>query len=224
MGYMTENAFNAATRSVELNTALRGRSPEQQKVIKYFYGYKPCCLSSEMKDSEYDALVQSKLTGIDFKQKALNKLGLDESQVNEIEPVFFYGYRFDSKKAYARRGKDGIWRSSAYELTWIFFSDTQIYVYKNIFNMDEEGKRESTEEYFYKDITNFAAVSDTEEVITYEGTQGCSGNVIFKRSNIDSSTFKIVVPGESFICAMQASDYAERAIQGMRAKLREKKQ
>ena len=204
---------------------MKGRTPEQKKVIKYFYGEGGCLsfLSPGLKDEDYDAMVQAKAKSIDFRQKALNKIGLDESQVSEIEPVHFEGYWFDEKKTLAKWGKnDKEWRSSAYQTTWIFFSSSQIYVYQYTFNMDEDGKKESTEEYFYKDITNFSTTSDTIEKYVLDKVS-CKGDATYARKNVDANRFAIIVPGDKFYCSMDQNDYTEKAIQGMKAKLREKK-
>ncbi len=205
----------------DIKRLCKGRTPEQQRVIKYFLGAGGC-LSSSLSDEEYDALVMAKASSMNFKQKALNKIGLDESQVNEIEPVHFEGYLFDSKKTYAKSGKDHKWRSSAYQISWIFFSATEVYVYQYTFNMDEEGKKEATEEYFYKDITNFSTSSDTVEKEILDKIN-CKGEASYIRKNVDSNRFALVVPGDKFYCSMEQTDYTERAIQGMKAKLREKK-
>lgn len=205
----------------DIRRLCKGRTEEQKKVIRYFLGGGGC-LASTLKDAEYDALVQTKAKSMNFKQKALNKIGLDESQVNEIEPVHFEGYCFDEKKAYAKWGKDRMWRSSAYQISWIFFSSTQVYVYQYTFNMAEDGKKEVTEEYFYKDITNFSTSSDTVEKEVLDKIS-CNGTATYSRKNVDSNRFALVVPGGKFYCSMEQSDYTERAIQGMKAKLREKK-
>lgn len=209
----------------EMQQRMKGRTPEQKKVIKYFYGEGGCLsfLSPGLKDEDYDAMVQAKAKSIDFRQKALNKIGLDESQVSEIEPVHFEGYWFDEKKTLAKWGKnDKEWRSSAYQTTWIFFSSSQIYVYQYTFNMDEDGKKESTEEYFYKDITNFSTTSDTIEKYVLDKVS-CKGDATYARKNVDANRFAIIVPGDKFYCSMDQNDYTEKAIQGMKAKLREKK-
>ncbi|NDV45464.1 hypothetical protein D0T49_00155 [Paludibacter sp. 221] len=195
---------------------IKGRPENQKKVIRYFCN-DDGCFSSRMKDEEYDGMVRSVLNSMDFRQKALNKIGLDEDQVKEIDPVHFENYLF-GKKHFARFGKDHKWRSSAYQVSWLFFSDTQVYLYQYTFNMDEDGKQEKTEEYFYKDITNFSASSDTEESPVYDPKQK---KEILK--NIDSCRFAITVPGDKLWCAMDQNDYTERAIQAMKAKLREKK-
>ena len=214
--YVAGAAIDAVAKQKEMDQRLKNRTQDQQKVIKYFYRSEGC-FSKGLTDQEYETMVVAKAKSMNFKQKALDKIGLDESQVNEVEPIHFEGYLFDDKKAFALRGKDGLWRSSAYQITWIFFSSTQIYVYQYTFNMDEDGKKEQTEEYFYKDITNFSTTSDTveKEVSTEKGK--------FARVNVDSNRFSIVVPGDKFYCAMQQNDYTEKAIQGMKAKLREKK-
>ena len=95
-------------------------------------------------------------------------------------------------------------------------------MYQYTFNMDEDGKKESTEEYFYKDITNFSTASDTVEKEVLEKVS-CKGEATYTRKNVDSNRFAMVVPGDKFYCSMEQSDYTERAIQGMKAKLREKK-
>ena len=153
----------------------------------------------------------------DYKQKALNKIGLDEDQVKEIEPVHFEGFLYD-KQSLAKQGDDGKYRSSKYQVSWLFFSATQVYLYQNTFNMDEDGTKEVTEEYFYKDITNFSTSSDTVETPFYDKDQGI--NVLM---NVDSNRFAITVPGDKFYCSLEQTDYTERAIQGMKAMLREKK-
>lgn len=206
----------------DIKRLCKGRTTEQQQVIKYFLGGGGC-MSSGISDEQYESMVMAKAKSMDFKQKALDKIGLDESQVNEIEPVHFEGYWFDEKKAYAKWGKDRKWRSSAYQISWLFFSSTQVYVYQYTFNMDEDGKKETTEEYFYKDITNFSTSSDTVEKEVLDKVS-CKGEATYIRKNVDSNRFALVVPGDKFYCSMEQSDYTERAIQGMKAKLREKKE
>ena len=208
----------------EMNQRMKGRTPEQKKVIKYFYGEGGCLsfISPGLKDEDYEAMVMDVVKSMDFRKKALNKIGLDESQVSEIEPVHFEGYMFDEKKTLAKWGKDKVWRSSAYQVSWLFFSSAQIYVYQYTFNMDEDGKKEATEEYFYKDITNFSTSSDTVEKSVLDKVS-CQGEASYARKNVDTNRFSIIVPGDKFYCSMDQNDYTELAIQGMKAKLREKK-
>ena len=202
--------------SKEVKERCKGRTPEQKSVIRYF-----CvdgCFSKKMNDAQYDALVKETISKIDFRQKALAKIGLDESELKEIDPVHFEGYVFEGKKSFSKRGKDDLWRSSAYQITWLFFSSTQVYLYQNTLNLDEDGKKEITEEYFYKDITNFSTSSDTVETSYWNSKQKK-----YLLENVDSNRFTLTVPGDKFNCSMEQNEYSERAIQAMKAKLREKK-
>lgn len=204
----------------EINRLCKGRTPDQQKVIKYFLGAGGC-LSKGLKDEDYDRMVQAHKDSLNSRNKALSKIGVDESEVNEIKPVYFEGYKFGDK-AYAICGKDGKWRSSAYQVSWIFFSSTQVYVWQYTFNMNEDGKKENTEEYFYKDITNFSQTTDAVEKEVLDKVS-CKGVATYKRVNVETNRFALVVPGDKFYCAMEQSDEIEDVIKGMKAKLREKK-
>jgi len=209
--------WKGISEPAELKNMIKNRPKQQQDVIKYFYG-KGGFLTKRISDAEYDALVKATVAQSDFKQKALEKIGLDESQVKEIEPVHFEGWKFGKKVGFARRGQDGHYRSTAYQISWLFFSSSQVYIYQNTIHFDKDDRNVGTEEYFYKDITNFSTSSDTEETPYWDVSQ--------KKSvlrNVDTNRFAITVPGDKFYCAMDQNDYTERSIQGMKAKLREKK-
>lgn len=196
---------------------IKGRTDEQAAVIRYFCNDPKCLSKQPISDAEYDEMVLAVLRLNDYKKKALDKIGLDEDQVKEIEPVHFEGFQYD-KQSLAKQGDDGKYRSSKYQVSWLFFSSTQVYLYQNTFNMDEDGKKESTEEYFYKDITNFSTSSDTVETPFYDEE---TGKDILK--NVDSNRFAITVPGDKFYCSLEQNDYTENAIRGMKSMLREKK-
>lgn len=191
------------------------RTEGQKKVIRYFLNDGGCLSDHRMKDEEYDMMVLDYLNQ-DHRSKALSRIGLDEDELKEIEPICFHGYNFN--RAYARKGTDGLWRSSSYQISWLFFSDNQVYFYQDTINFDCDEKRTSTEEFFYKDVTSFSAVTETEECV-----DGFNADGTEKHANVESNKFKIVVPGDKFFAAMQLTPENERAIQGMKNKLREKK-
>ena len=196
---------------------IKGRTDEQVAVIRYFCNDPKCLSKKPISDAEYDEMVLAVLRSNDYKKKALDKIGLDEDQVKEIDPVHFEGFQYD-KQSLAKQGDDGKYRSSKYQVSWLFFSATQVYLYQNTFNMDEDGKKESTEVYFYKDITNFSTSSDTVETPFYDKE---TGKDILK--NVDSNRFAITVPGDKFYCSLEQNEYTENAIRGMKSMLREKK-
>ena len=139
-GMVAGAAADAAARNALMQSMLKGRTPDQQKAIKYLFGAGGCFLSKKTTDEEYEGMVMEKAKGVDFKQKALDKIGLDESQVNEVAPIHFEGYLFDDK-TFDFRGKDSLWRSSHYQTSWIFFSSTQVYVYQYTFSMIDDTKK-----------------------------------------------------------------------------------
>ena len=173
----------------EVKNRYKNRNDEQKKVIRYFAV--EGCLSKTMNDAQYDELVKTTISKQDFKKKALEKIGLDESELKEIEPVHFEGWAYGNNISYAKRGKDGNWRSSAYQISWLFFSSTQVYLYQNTIHFDKDDKKIATEEYFYKDITNFSTSTDTVETPYWDPKQKKS-----LLENIDSNRFALTVPGD----------------------------
>lgn len=210
--------FNGISEPTVLKNLIKNRPQQQQDVIKYFFG-KGGFLTKRITDPEYDSIVNNTINQSDFKQKALDKIGLDETEVKEIEPVHFQNWLFgkNNNVNWGKYGADNKPRSSAYQISWLF-SSSQVYIYKNTTHFDKDDKKVVTEEYFYKDITSFSTVTDTVE-------QSFWNNNLkkYELKNVDSTSFAITVPGDKFYCSMEQNDYTERAVQGMKAKLREKK-
>jgi len=222
-GFALGAAAEQAQKKALITKLSRGKSPEQAKVIKYFFGEGGCLGAGSLKDADFDAMLNAKLSSIDFKQRALDKIGLDISQVSEIEPVRLNGFVFDSGDDLPYRyGKDRIWRSAIYHVTWLFFSDEQLYAYKYKFRMDSDSVIENVQEYFYKDITAISTTREVEERI-FAKSAGCIGKTTYERENVEWDAFHIYVPNGDFYCTAKSTDYTKNAIQGMKAKIREKK-
>lgn len=204
--------------SAEAKRRGKNRTAEQKMALRYFLN--EGCLQKKPSDEQYDELVRSMIAEkkLTDPQTALSKLGVDESEVTEVKPIFLEGFLFGDKNSYAKIGQDGLWRSSKYQVSWVFCSDTHVYLYQYTFNTDEDGKKISTEEYVYKDITNFSTSSDTVETPFWDKKQK---DIVLK--NVDSTRFRITVPGDSIYCVMAQTDANENAIKGLKAKLREKK-
>ncbi len=95
----------------------------------------------------------------------------------------------------------------------MFFSSTQVYIYRHTFNLDEDKKNESTDEFFYKDVTSFSTSSETE---TAHGLGD-------KKFEVETNKFCMVVPGDKMYVSMDGVEDSETIIQAMKQKLREKK-
>lgn len=194
----------------EVRDMYAGHTENQKQVIRYFKIDKQGCLKDKLwTDADFDNYLQEKIRNT--KQKALDKLGIDEEQVKEIDPINFQSriYYDEMTKANALRkiGEDGIRRTSIYQAIWLFFSAKQILVCKINLNLIDETVKDKEYEYFYKDVTNISIeeMSDADGIESY-------------------MEFKIIVPGAEFSCHLyDYDDNEERSIKAMRALLREKK-
>jgi hypothetical protein len=98
-------------------------------------------------------------------------------------------------------------------------------VYNHAFDTTDDSLVDTTQEYFYADITAFATSSDSIQKKVWEVEEkGCSSSRISKMTTVNSELFRIVVPGEVFQCAYQDEGHAVQNISAMKQKLREKKQ
>ena len=220
---VNQAATDAAAKQQEMQMLLRGKNSEQQAIIKFFYGASGGCMSSGMTVEEYREKVRARLDGLDTKSMALRKLGIDEEEVQEIAPVTFEGYVFNDKvDNLAACASTNSWVSSEYMITWLFFGEREVFIYQYSFSMTSDSKKENTMQYFYQDVTNFTASSETYQKLVAESS-GCLGNAQYMQASANADEFKIVVPGDTLRCSMTPTDSTDAAIRGMRNKLREMK-
>lgn len=132
--------------------------------IKLFRRPKISHASKYISDEEYDELVKKILTIEDVKAKALEAHGLDETEVNEIEPIHFGGPLYIANEKF-KIGKDGYLRTNCWQDTWIFFSKTTLFGIQYDLNTDSGNRDVRTYEYQYKDITSIYEDNRTEQVL-----------------------------------------------------------
>lgn len=187
----------------------KGKNQEQIKTIRFFLGtiFGPKWGS----DSEYESYLKS-IVHTDV-QQAIDKLGVDESEVNEINPVLIEGYLFN-KNSLTKRHAQNNWISSGYHTTWLLFSATQVYIYRREFYADENRNNVSTLEYFYRDITAFRTGQESYEV---------QNKITNGTEQISTDTFQVVVPGDDMKVSVNDSPDFESKVQAMKQLLREKK-
>jgi hypothetical protein len=149
---------------------LEQMNPAQKRVLQEFFSpgfgieQKTGCFGGGpdlkmMSASEYRAFVEQQVAPLNIKSKGLSKHGIDEDQVKEVPPVEFRGFSHTKDSFY----KQGC--SNLYEVTWLFFSSEQLYIYSILLDMLSDTKKERTEEYFYKDVTSFSSATDSVEKI-----------------------------------------------------------
>ncbi len=205
-----------AAAAAQKNQLKRGKTADQKLAIDYLIPKSGLIgMLTGKKDEEYDAVLKTLVDGFGSYKKAIDKIGLDEDELKEIPPVTLYGYE-DEKSQLARVGKDGVYRSNLYSITHLFFSSTQVYMYQIILSTTKNDRKERTEEYFYRDITNFSTTTDTKE--SYK-SGGCFGKS--SRVSVEIQQFTLIVPGDKFTCATFGD--IDQQVKAMKNKLREKK-
>ena len=121
-------------------------------------------------------------------------------------------------------GAGGVAVTSQYALTWIFFSKTQIYTYKYIFDTTSDTTWEFTNDFFYTDITCLSTCRNLREKIDAVPSKGCfKSGESYVKNNYVVDTFEIIVPGTSYKFSMRDAESYEASIQAAKAMLREKK-
>lgn len=206
---------------------------EQITAWRYFTNIEPDgCLTkwNRVSDSEYDALVQKKCAelGLLTPERALKKLGLDESDLANFAPIVLQDYipKMSTAENRYRRGEDKVIRTSNYQVTWLLCSESQVYVFQCTFSMLEDDRKDKGEEYFFKDVTNFSTteVSDEVAIPTYEkGGCGKSDKEVIVKFKLEKTKFRITVPGDKVECAMTSSPEVDANIKRLKTLLREKK-
>ncbi|MDR2753178.1 MAG: hypothetical protein LBB50_02580 [Oscillospiraceae bacterium] len=177
-------------RLSQINSLKTVANAEQKIVINYFT---QSCFGP--KDEKFDQVVSSLRSRLNTRQMALNKIGLDEDQLKEIPDICFEGFQTDTWnngkiEGFSKAGADTRWRSGKYAITHLFFSPTQVYMYKYEFSLYSNDRKERTEEYFYRDITNFSTSDET--VNAYN--PNCIGGV--KVVPVSTQRFELIVPGD----------------------------
>ncbi|MBR0277414.1 MAG: hypothetical protein IJQ50_03000, partial [Clostridia bacterium] len=228
-----------AARKQELIRLKKGKTNEQKDCIDFFtttnQGGCGClggggCLggsSSTMTMDEYISKVQEKCRMLNIRARAINRLGIDENEiVSLIDPICLYSFKFSKiDKSYPwikLENQNAV--SSRYMVTWLFFSENQVYVYSYTFDMTSDDVWEYCCEYFYQDITCFETTHEIKEKIDTSIAQGClkSGETVTK-NNYTVESFRIIVPGDYYTVSMRDAGTQMQSVQAAKALLREKK-
>jgi hypothetical protein len=174
-------------------------------------------------DQEIDKMAAELAGGL--QQRALDKLGLDEDQVKQAAPISFWGWSFGksklnddaNNKAHDIVGKDQVRRSPIIDITWLFFTATEIQVYVKTCSLVSALTQEYTESHFYKTIVSVKTQS--REVQLVDRRTGLE----LPNQKAKIETFVLRNTGGEDICmSVQDTILAENSVKAMRNLLREK--
>lgn len=168
--------------------------------------------NNSVSDQQYDQSVAQNLVNI--KQRALNKLGVDEEEVKEIEPLVVSGYKFMGASKF-KKGKDYLWRTNRFEVTMLFFSANEVHCYNYAYNTTDSQQSEKTDVYFYQDVVSVSTESKSANVVDSQTGKPDVANY---------ETFKLQTAGGNALdVSIRDLDDAQRSINAMRQLLRAKK-
>ena len=197
---------------------LKGEAEELWK--KYFTAApkKGCGKKKGMSDADYMKRVHAKLEKFNPKARGLEKFGLEPEEVSEIAPIDIYGFNWVDAAV-----SPSYLCSSRYEVTWIYFSDKQLYAYTLEIDMLSDSYYETLREYFYSDVTSVVTLDEANEREIW--LKGCLKP---KKSYdfVNKCHVQICVPGApDFKLHVYTNDNPEFAakIRSLKLKLREKK-
>ena len=226
MSVVMNAAAQAAAEAARREAMKKGKSEEQKQAIDFLFraGSSGCgCLgkSSNLTMQSYIEMVQRKCQSLNLQEKALAKIGLDPTQVQEIPPIVLSSFVYDDDCLI--RVDSNVAVSSQYSITWIFFSATQMYTYKYIFDTTSDNTWEITKDFFYTDVTCFSTERALKEKIDVTPGQGCLSGETVAKNHYVVDTLELIVPGASYTFSLRNSETIEQSIQAAKAMIREKK-
>ena len=131
-----------------------------------------------MSDTDYDSSIESYTASL--KPLALEKLGVEESEVNEVAPIILGGYEFDGVEK-VKHGRDNKWRSNIYKVVMLSFSRNELHCYTMRFNTLRDEKTEGTDVFFYQDIVS-ASTSSLSITVKVNGRENTVNPEALKRN------------------------------------------
>ena len=163
-----------------------------------------------MTDAEYEALVAKKIESMDIAQLGLDRLGLDPDQVKEIRPIVLMDKVITSSSLTVENNNSV--HSSTQHVTYLYFTDEQLFVYKVQFDMCCNMQDEWASEFFYKDICDIS--SKTSRVLL------STDNFKFEYSTV---SFNIIASNSQIGFELDGNNENIGSILAMKQKIREKK-
>ena len=168
-------------------------------------------------DHEYDEYYQRTVAQMNLRASAMLKIGISEEQLCDVQPFFIYGAILNGAQDWYRTDSMGVIRADHNEITWLFFSKDQVYLYDIKFRLTSPKRSETTQEFFYSDIVSVTIGTESTAVDSKNCVDG------YTTGSIDVEKFKLIVPGDKMSFAFTSNDGVSGSIQAMKNKIRDKK-
>lgn len=179
-------------------------------------------------DQQMDEWLEEDLK--DLTKKALNKLGVDETELVS-ESVQVTGPRLwdvGGADVLFKKGKDNILRFTPIDVDIINFGQNQLLVYNCAFDFTTgNALNERTDEYFYKDIVSVATKTESKTAQIRNRQIQLNDAEVFTLTTSGGTYISILLRDPTLIKKMGGGEIpttrTEKAIQAIRKMLREKK-
>ena len=165
-----------------------------------------------MSDAEFEGLVKAKIDAMNVAQLGLERLGLDAEQVREINPIVLSDKVIKNTSLTVRNKNNNSLHSSTQHVTYLYFTDEQLFVYKIQFDMCCNMQEEWASEFFYKDICDVSSYT-RKNVLKAEGFE-------FEYSTV---SFEIIATNSKIGFDLDGDNENVDSIQAMKQKIRDKK-
>lgn len=165
-----------------------------------------------MTDEEYEQLVDQKIEEMDIKALGLDRLGLDPDQIKEINPIILRDKVIEKYSFTVYNDEDESTHSSTQHVTYLYFTDEQLFVYKIVFDMCCNVQDEWAHEFFYTDICDIRSYTSRNILKTDHGD--------FEYSTV---AFDIISTNSEIGFVIDGDNENINSLQAMKQKIRERK-
>ena len=168
-------------------------------------------------DQEFDAFYKRTVDSMNLRQTAMRKIGIVDEQLADVQPFYIFGSLLNGAQDWFRTDAYGVIRADHNEITWLFFSKDQVYLYNIKFRLTNGKRVETTQEFFYTDIVSVTVGSESTAVDSRNCIDGSPLSVM------EIETLKLIVPGDKMSFAFTTTDGVTGSVQAMKNKIRDKK-
>jgi len=163
-GDMISKGIKSGGRAID-NNAISAKIQERNNL---YQSIQNGTVRRGISEEELDCAVME-LVPVDLYEIALNKLNLDESQISEVEPIYFEDYYIDKhdENQVKALGRDGVIRTPHYQATWLFGTSNKLCIYQCIIDLLQGSYTGMDDAYFWKNITKLSNSTQTVNGISH---------------------------------------------------------
>ncbi len=169
-----------------------------------------------LSDEEYEALVTQKIEALNLGERGIERLGLDSDQVREVRPIVVRNKVADadySLVVYSEKDGNYSVHTSSQQITYLYFADEQLFMYKFQFDMCCNKEDEWMCEIFYDDVCDISTH-------TYKNTIAIDEKELFEYGMMH---FDVISTNSRIEVRVDLNEDDVASMMGMRQKIRDRR-